>query len=515
MNNLYYMNIKRKGINFFIIFLLLVLIFFIVITNSYRNEILYNLLVVTVLNIFIIAIFELWQTTEVKLNKNEKTVLSFLSYLLMKNGFSENQIYKFILPYFKAYSKKDIDIAIKKVDGMSMQNFYFYWGGAFYKNYVLFIIIDILYENNIRNVFNEYDLKSASKRIVGNFETYKKFEKNYKKEIDKYDFNLQRWNAFKSVGILPERNNLVVKKAISKSNLKYDENSQKNAKYISLSNVYLSDCYKYTERKNLNIVKIVWIIISILSIFFNFYPYFIALFILLADILSNAKYSAEISNFSVKTNSKIPDYFEILKTQLIINFLTDRYEIEGNKLVKYVEKYINGINRTEIYNIITEKTPLNNICNEINKLNIDKKKFIKVLFDIAAADNVFSDKEDEYIYMVAKKLNIPKTDIDAIRDGYIKRGVTEKKIKQEQYKNASSSSSQGIYVFYSAKAYKILGVEKSATNDEIKKAYRKLVMLHHPDKFATQGKEAMENAEEKFQIITEAYELIKRIRSIK
>ena len=51
--------------------------------------------------------------------------------------------------------------------------------------------------------------------------------------------------------------------------------------------------------------------------------------------------------------------------------------------------------------------------------------------------------------------------------------------------------------------YKILGVEKSATQDEIKKAYRKLAMKHHPDRNA--GKKS---SEEKFKEITEANEVL-------
>ena len=39
-------------------------------------------------------------------------------------------------------------------------------------------------------------------------------------------------------------------------------------------------------------------------------------------------------------------------------------------------------------------------------------------------------------------------------------------------------------------------------------------MKYHPDKYATKGKQAMELAEEKFQEILEAYELIKRLRKI-
>jgi len=54
--------------------------------------------------------------------------------------------------------------------------------------------------------------------------------------------------------------------------------------------------------------------------------------------------------------------------------------------------------------------------------------------------------------------------------------------------------------------YKILGVDKNASDDEIKKAYRKLAMKYHPDHY--QGDEKKE-AEEKFKKISEAYAVLK------
>ena len=53
--------------------------------------------------------------------------------------------------------------------------------------------------------------------------------------------------------------------------------------------------------------------------------------------------------------------------------------------------------------------------------------------------------------------------------------------------------------------YEVLCVVKSATDDEIKKSYRKLAMKFHPDR--NQGENAKE-AEEKFKEVKEAYEML-------
>eukprot|EP00484_Ammonia_sp_Unknown_P002438 CAMPEP_0197075074 /NCGR_PEP_ID=MMETSP1384-20130603/211426_1 /TAXON_ID=29189 /ORGANISM="Ammonia sp." /LENGTH=589 /DNA_ID=CAMNT_0042513917 /DNA_START=88 /DNA_END=1857 /DNA_ORIENTATION=+ len=57
--------------------------------------------------------------------------------------------------------------------------------------------------------------------------------------------------------------------------------------------------------------------------------------------------------------------------------------------------------------------------------------------------------------------------------------------------------------------YKILGVEKDATEQEIKKGFRKMAMKWHPDKFASASEKERSAAEEKFKEIGEAYEVLK------
>ena len=64
-------------------------------------------------------------------------------------------------------------------------------------------------------------------------------------------------------------------------------------------------------------------------------------------------------------------------------------------------------------------------------------------------------------------------------------------------------------------AYTVLEIEVSATNDDVKRAYRRMAMKYHPDKVANAGDEIRQQATEKFRTINEAYEHIKLLRGIK
>ena len=61
---------------------------------------------------------------------------------------------------------------------------------------------------------------------------------------------------------------------------------------------------------------------------------------------------------------------------------------------------------------------------------------------------------------------------------------------------------------------KILEIETTASDDEVKKAYRKMAVKYHPDKVSHLGEDYQKMAKEKFQNVLRAYENIKKARGL-
>ena len=63
-------------------------------------------------------------------------------------------------------------------------------------------------------------------------------------------------------------------------------------------------------------------------------------------------------------------------------------------------------------------------------------------------------------------------------------------------------------------SYKILEIDKSVSDAELKNAYRKMVKKYHPDKLRTLGPEHVKGAEDKFRQVQTAYEHIQKERGL-
>lgn len=79
---------------------------------------------------------------------------------------------------------------------------------------------------------------------------------------------------------------------------------------------------------------------------------------------------------------------------------------------------------------------------------------------------------------------------------------------------ADFSSIQAMFIEQTDGAYTILEIDPDASDEEVKKAYRRMAAKHHPDKVAAMGEEVQQAAKEKFQKINEAYEQIKKQRGL-
>ncbi len=112
-------------------------------------------------------------------------------------------------------------------------------------------------------------------------------------------------------------------------------------------------------------------------------------------------------------------------------------------------------------------------------------QIVHFLFSIANADGHVSDAEARKIEDIARYLRLGVKDFGSIKAMFFKS---------------------------TDNAYKILEIDKSATDAEVKKAFRTMAKKYHPDKIQHMDEAHIKGAEEKFRRVQEAYEQIQKER---
>ena len=139
--------------------------------------------------------------------------------------------------------------------------------------------------------------------------------------------------------------------------------------------------------------------------------------------------------------------------------------------------------------ILDQDYPLRDVCKQIQRSmdHPSRLELIHILYGLSAADGDVHEKEIHVIQAIANYLNINKNDYESIKATFAKDNEAP---------------------------YRILEIDPSASDQEVKKAYRKMATKYHPDKVSHLGKEMQDLAEEKFKAVNDAYQKIKKTQHL-
>ena len=138
--------------------------------------------------------------------------------------------------------------------------------------------------------------------------------------------------------------------------------------------------------------------------------------------------------------------------------------------------------------ILTKDYNLYEVCGQIRSC-MDYSQRLQLYHYLAAlgACDGLHQREIDILETIATYIGLSKAEVDSIF---------------AQFRPSNDSN------------YRILEIEPSATDEEVKKAFRKMAIKYHPDKVATLGDDVQKAAEEKFKTVNQAYEAICKERGI-
>lgn len=139
--------------------------------------------------------------------------------------------------------------------------------------------------------------------------------------------------------------------------------------------------------------------------------------------------------------------------------------------------------------LLKQDIPLADVCRQIrNNMEYSSRlQLMHMLYGISLSDKRIDPREIQAIESISTYLNISVKDRESIKNMFI--------------------PSNDAY-------YRILEISPEASNEEVKKAYRKMARKYHPDMVSHLGDDFKEVAHEKFRKVNEAYEGIKKSRNM-
>jgi len=139
--------------------------------------------------------------------------------------------------------------------------------------------------------------------------------------------------------------------------------------------------------------------------------------------------------------------------------------------------------------ILKKDIPVQEISRQIGRYMdySSRLQLIHFLFGLSKADGRVSDSEFKMVEQIAYYMGISSADMNSIK---------------AMFRDNLES------------AYQILEINEDASDEEVKKAYRKMAVKYHPDKVAYLGEDIKKKAKEKFQKLIEAYDKIKLSRGM-
>ncbi len=154
----------------------------------------------------------------------------------------------------------------------------------------------------------------------------------------------------------------------------------------------------------------------------------------------------------------------------------------------------------------SDEFPIDEILDQFRKETHRRTTLIQMFLEIqlqaAYADGVMHPAEEKVLAHICQKLGIPLEQLKRLEEmlnaGFGSTGYQQASGQQTTLEDA----------------YAMLGLDKSVSDAELKKTYRRLMSQHHPDKLGSKGlpEEMIQDATEKTQQIKSAYEKIRKSR---